>query len=428
MKMKKYFVLFLCIILAMTCLAACGKPNAGEKTPTASGNVWEDETSTNNTVNGDGEQMDPTNSTINDKEDDEQKETPWIVEALKNGEYIFAYPFYGDLAFVRTGGGDYVIDKTGNIKISLGNGYIIDEETRFYNGWCVLSDCLINTKGEKIKAEDLGGTALSKTKIDDELLKAGYIVVDKVTSSFEGSKYESAIYNTKLEQVQPYSTELYALFHWDEPFTQGLSFYNGYVYYPTSRKLSFWEYEGYIQTYHIATNTFAEYDNFPETYVNKLDFASFSSPYGKPKGMYRNGELVLDLSQHKTLFSVTFTGDFGVAEFRNEEQENYVTIIDTQGNFLFEPILVGKQGSVQFNGNVLLLRTYLGVQDGMQKTQIKTFDLEGKVLGSIEESSENGSLMSVVVTLGEDTIVVENFANDSICYYNTKLEPLFPEE
>lgn len=420
--MKKTVILFLCAVLVLSCFSACGKPGTEDKVPATGGDVLENTEATNN-------------GTVNNN--DEQNKTPWIVDAMKTGTYISALPFCEDLAFVCIDNTQYFIDKIGNLRITLEDWHMTDltmKECRFYNGLFYVDNIsangvesyFIDKDGKEITAQDMGGTALYESKIFYELLEAGYIVVDKVTSSFDGAKCESAIYNTKLEQVQPYSTKLYELFHWDEPFTQGLSFYDGYVYYKTSRKLNYLESESYVQTYHIVTNTFAEYDSFPLTYVNKLDDAFFSIPVGSVKGMHRDGEMLLDLSQYTTLQNVEYCGDLGIAIFRNEEGKSYFTIMDTEGNLKFDPVLYSQKvryvnDFCEFNGNIILTCENVGQQqDGSHIYQVKTFDLEGKEMGCVELYKQDETFISIM--LGEDTIVIDN------CYYDKKLVPLFPIE
>lgn len=414
---KKPCVVFLCVVLLITFLTSCGKENVqkGDGSSVPAGTSDAAIENTQNTVS-------PTK--------------PWVVE-LFSGDMEDKWPqatnFYEGLAFVRVDRNTYLIDQTGNLKADLGYVSVDFTDLRFYDGICFIDDTavggtayIINTEGKKTTAEDLGGTALHTTGIDEELLAAGYIVIDKVTSSFDGVTYESAIYNTKLEQVQAYSAELYQLFHYEQSFSEGLSFYNGYVYHSVHRKINSWESEKYYQTYHIATNTFAEYSSFPQTYADKMDFAYYSEPVLEVAGMYRDDVLILDLSQYKTLSNVQFVNDLGVAKFSNEEGINYFSVMDTEGELQFDPIqystdiYIGQSnGWYSFNGNVVMVYSDTGKQDNVNTYKIATYDTEGNCLGTLEVRSEN----YCTADLGQDTIVVED--GYTCTYYDINLKPLF---
>jgi len=418
--MKKIIASLLCIALVMACFVGCSKNSKGDKTPekdntTQEYNAAEDKQAANNGTENKEEVY---------KGDSSQAAKPWIVDAVVTDEFVSTMPFYEDLAFVTIRTQCYFIDRMGNLKITLEDYHMSDhsiEECRFYNGLFYVSaegaeGYFIDKEGKKITAQDLGGTAFNHSRIFYELLEAGYIVVDKVTSDYAGATYESAVYNTKLEQVQPYSAQLYELFH-----NQYIEFYNGYVYYD--------EY----QTYHIATNTYAQYDVFPKTYVNKFDFAHFSERSSDERGFYRNNELLLDLSHYKTLVSVEFVGELGLALFCNEQNERYFSLMDMEGNLKFDPIQFGDlirhaDGYgvyCWFNGSVILATTHTALDNGKYQCQIRTYDLQGKELGILERTTTDWASNYYNITLGEDTLVIYGVEE---CWYNEKLEPLFPTE
>lgn len=406
---KRIIPLFLSLVLTVCCFVACGDNNSGNKATIPNTDNQNNDAVLNNSENQDS---------------NTQNTSPWVLDAFKNGEYISAYPFFEDLAYIRIDDRSYFIDREGNLEIALSTNPMFNADTaedeqaqaRFYNDLFFMTDHLINTKGESITAEDLGGTALHTTNIDYELLEGGYIVVDKVALNFAQTTYESAIYNTELEQIQPYSSTLYTLFHPDITTGYKLQYYNGCVYY---NNYEVWK------TYAIATNTFAEYDVLPSDF----DRLCYNAGVGEITGLYKGDDLILDLSEQKTLQNVECVGDQGLATFRNEEGQGYFTIIDTNGNFKFEPILFSSMqnygDSCQFNGNVILVKTFLGQQeDGTQAYQFKTFDITGTELGCLSETTTGANQLRI--HFGEDTIVIRNNSKGSVCYYNTSLTPLFP--
>ena len=415
--LKKVLCCVLCALLLVTFLASCGKENAqvGDSSNVTAG-------TSNPTIDNTQNVVSPTN--------------PWIVEVFygdMTGKWPNATNFYEGLAFVLFDGNTYLIDRSGNLKADLGCTTAVLDDLRFYDGVCIIdgdnanggTDYIIDTEGKKTTAGDLGGTALYTERIYKELLAGGYIVVDKVTSAFDDVTYESAIFNTKLEQVQTYSAELYELFHVERSFSEGLSFYDGYVYYGAHRKINSWESEKYYQTYHIATNTFAEYSKFPQTYVNEMDFAHYrEASYSEVAGMYRDDALILDLSQYTTLSRVEFVEDLGVAKFCNEEGISYFSVMDTEGELQFDPIQystnrMGTDGMYFFNGNVVMVYSHTGMQDNVNTYKISTYDTEGNCLGNLEMRSEK----YCTATLGQDTIVVSD--GYTYVYYDINLKPLF---
>jgi len=248
-------------------------------------------------------------------------------------------------------------------------------------------------------------------------------LLNKVTSSFDGALFETAIFNTNLEQIQPYSEQLYTLFH--DEFEQA-SINNGYLYYYAG------EIDGtaIYKTYHIATNECAEYtsENFP--YENKMDEAYYDA---QENGMVRDGKLVLDLSLYPTLRDVIYNGKKGLAIFSNEASEEFFTVLDENGNMLFEPI----RGTIRttlgevFDGTIIVAYEYLGQDNGVNKGEIITYNTNGEKLGSIEILSGANVIDTKEIDLGDNSIMLKNrnYHDRSkyidIFFFNEKLERMF---
>lgn len=421
MWLRKAMILFLCFALMATTIVGCSKKDIND----AFGKDY---------------------SSVDNQKDDNKQEmqantSPWIVEQLaekrsSNNDSIYATAFYEGLAGICIEDEVYFIDEDGNLKISLGSeAYLFKNKTRFCNGLCYIytsdkGNVYINKEGKIITPEDLGGTAFFNGNNgvvyinNEELLAAGYIVVNRITSSFDGALFETAIFNTDLEQIQPYSAQLYTLFH--DEFEQA-SINNGYLYYYAGEK----DGTAIYKTYHIDTNVFAEYtsENFP--YENKMDETYYNA---QENGMVRDGKLVLDLSQYPTLRDVIYKGKKGLAIFYNEANEEFFTVLDENGNMLFEPI----RGTIRttlgevFDGTIIVAYEYLGRDNGVNKGEIITYNTNGEKLGSIEVLFGANVIDTKEIDLGDNSIMLKNrnYHDRSkyidIFFFNEKLELMFP--
>lgn len=427
---KKLITLCLSFVLVATVFASCGEDTSEDRDSSrhkTKQEETEDKKGISNFIPG----MDISSA------DESHEEECWVAQTFSEVTDILdieATTFNEGYAFVRVRKEKnefYVIDKTGSIKFPLDIGSTVMAELCFYNGLCFLDDStisppnvyLIDTKGNKYTAEDFGGTALGVTDIDLDMLEGGYFIVDKVTSTFDGATYETAVYNTNREQVQPYSTELYTFIH-DQEYSKSFLFYNGYIIKYVGRVV-----DDEAQTYHIATDTYGGFRDI--TVKHKMDFAQYSNDaYSDQKGMCRNDEILLDLSQYETLSNVEYIGDNGIALFRNEANDYYFSVMDTEGNLKFDPIYYGKLNycTIDFNGSVIMTKNFLNQPDGEMLVQIKTYDLNGKEMGALEMTKSASTFSFIETDFGTDTIVIKHYDNNTIGYYDMNLKPMFSAE
>lgn len=415
---KRLITLCLALTLFVTLFAACGKSEEYDDSEEETQEEKQDGAETPN----DSENPDGTSPADPDNGDNPQQEQPkeqsWVAKKFSEADEawkIDAANFYEGFAFVSfSNDGAYIIDETGNVKFSLGDLRYNVADFRFSNGLCFIPSLdapmyLIDTQGNKYYAEDFGGTELY---LNRELLAGGYFVVDKVISAFDGATYESAIYNTKMELVQTYSTELYQIFHEVFDKSYNTSFYNGYL---VNRTRS----DGYLpdtEAYHIATNTVCTVkDITPE---HKMDLAYYSE-----KCMKTDDAVILDLSQYTTLYWVEYIGDLGIATFQNEEYECFFSVIDTEGNLKFDPINYGRYNYCKYycNENVIITETHFAKQNGTA-VQINAYDWEGNLLGSLDLTARP------TISLGINSLLIEVYENNTIGYYDFNLKPMFPTE
>lgn len=414
---KKLIALCLSLVLVASVFAACGTDTTEDDSPRRKSRLEEtsDTEEKSNIVFG------TTNIPAKDC---------WVAKTF--GEVtdlinIDATNFSEGLAFVRLRDHNtyttYVIDRKGELKFSLGELSADMETIGFHNGLSFVDDFsksvyLIDTEGNKYTAEDFGGTEIYTKRYSYitlnfgvDMLKGGYFVVDKVATTYQGATYESAVYNSDRQQVQPYSEELYEFLHGSSVY----QFYNGYIV------------KGECETYHIKTGSYGAFSDIP--IKHKMDFTTFESDYDG-EGMYRDGALVLDLSEYETLSNVSYIGDNGFAIFRNEEYELYFSVMDTQGNLKFDPIYYGRHNNFlyDYNESVIMTQTSLDQKDGTIIVQVKTYDWDGNELGTLEMTRSTSAASFIGIYFGVDSIVIENNENNTIGYYDMNLKPMFPVE
>ena len=420
--LKKLLALLLSIALVTTLFAACGQEDAyvddsddkvREETPgdEAPNTPREPDTTS------------PTGSNNNDTpQQNSPNQKPWITEILSqcsdDNWRIYPQNFSEGYAFVYHDNQYDVIDQNGNLAFHLGTAIAANENWFFSNGLCFVETkenpdaFLVDTKGNQYTAEYFGGTAFLE---DTEMLAGGYFIVDKVTTTFDGVTYESAVYNTKLEQVHPYSSEFYTIYH--EEYSYRRAVYNGYII------TNPWHFGPDTLVYHIETNTQSTVASVP--LLHAMDLATYDS---WNKRMSIGDTILLDLSRYNTLENVEFMGDFGLVTFCNEEYERYFSVIDAEGNLKFDPIHYNQESGYNnfyHNENVIITK-FLNSQQNIYK--INAYDWNGNLLGSLELTTVEGAHSFAYLSFGPESITIHRYDNDTICYYDFNLKPMFPIE
>ena len=241
-----------------------------------------------------------------------------IVNSWLTGQKVYGMEstnFSNGMAVISSIDGDektlYGIDKKGNLLFSLENHSTLYEKKQFINGLLYIYNWendtigLMDDTGKIITAEDLGGTQFVSfnNKVYGrsywvDMFEDGYVIVNKVVTTFQGTTYESAIFDENLNVVVDYSERLYPVI---------------YDSYADST------YEG--QMYILGNLVWEEYENGNVIYY-VLDFQS---------------------SEIKKYNERLFQGCYSVGRFLYEcefDAKNRIAVYDADRVFLFRKSIV----------------------------------------------------------------------------------------
>lgn len=338
------------------------------------------------------------------------------------------------------------IDKKGKIIFEIEASYVI---SGFYNGFALVMQekaVLCDKTGKVITAGELGADSFIYDRT--EIFEDGYILAKRVTTTFQGSVDEMAVFNSKLEKTVDFSKELYDQYinHFSY---NGTMYYDGYLF-------------GVVESY-LDLRTGTLYDDISEL-SSKLNCENNSDLWlaaGRYNGTFSvaNDEEyfiydyrdrlssdeyhptitpVIDLSEYAetaTVCSMNKLGDRGYVDgtaalqFVVQDSErgviNYFTIMDESGSFCFEPIETkGTINNVKNENGIYVLQTYYYTSNGEIAENIEVYDRSG-FIGSLKCDHS-----LVDFDIGDGVIHVEMgyFDNAYKSYANiftTELKPLF---
>ncbi len=411
--MKKILVI-ICTFLTLFVLVACK-----ESEDANNNNIDSNDNSNNSSNNNESN----SNNNENDNNDSNGSNT---VNKIDSNSIIQVYDNYSEgLVFVKVKGDNqklYCINKSGEIVFSIVASYA----TSFSNGLSYTSAGICDKTGKITTAEDLGGQEILKYDF-----AADFILVSRSTTSYLGTVSELATFNTKFEKIVEFSADFYESYidfkhrplidgyipHYDYE-DKYLNLYTGqweegkaslYSKVKVERQSDLWEREGY-------------WGSIGGFYIyNKLD-----SLLGKER------QPILDLSQNEKYANIDKIGYFrnGIApvifevENGNSELVYYYTIMNEEGDYLFEPVQIG--GLVldfSFENGYFVCNTAVGGNFFTTKNRsLEVYDTTGRQIAKKEYSvSAIGKDSSAVIF--DEVIVLKN---ESTYYlYNTELTPLF---
>ena len=322
-----------------------------------------------------------------------------------NGNYValndivFSSDFFEGLAIVALKEDQetyYVIDKTGKIIFSisnddLSNNGIVQSNLQYASPYVgehhknekillfngIIYEIIYDKLENSISPEDVGATSFLSSR-------DGYIVAEKITSDYATTKKELGILNMDLEWISPLSEETYNLYRsagW-EPFWNDL-----------------------LGTNESSTETF----DF-NTITNHVRHTNFVD------------------------------GKAGVIMENLETRECYVSVIDTQGNFLFAPTKFERSGSIPnlqifFDGNIVVV-SYSTNGTKMDPLKIYSYNLDGETVGTFDTGAAGlcQSDSSMVSFSYSDGVIVFRITKDmysayyrrsDVRYYTVEFNQLF---
>ena len=376
--MKEKILKFLIITTMLFGLSSCvtSKNNNNDR----------EHTINNSTTTLESTQSDIPN--INESGTEENKEK--ITNKITNGSI-----FSEGLAFVNCYGSDktYCIDKNGYVVFKLDERLFSCLGFSYTNSLVLINGKLYDKTGKAIAPEEV-----AVTEFYDFALSNGHIFATVIESSFETSKKKLGVMNFAFEWLIEPSEELYNAF----TSKNTLSFSNT-IYYNAIQKT----YDG-IVTYRCLNMSNRK---LTEITQNEINFDN-TIPYFKLKEKY------------PTMHTLTnFTNGKAAILFYNADTNiYYVSMIDKQGNLLFEPVDIGYyyNPTLKTDGNIIIWTSYFG-------WEITSMDIQGKILGTATNLNTNifGNDGQLAVDICDNILRVYNSYSNETIYLNSELQPLF---
>lgn len=329
------------------------------------------------------------------------------------------------------------IDKKGKTIFTIDAVAII---SGFHNGLALVAEdsgrydyeyVLCDKTGKITTPQQLGGDTFVMNKT--EIFEDGYILVKKTTTSYQGSVDEMAVFNSKLEKIVDFSSELYDWYKNDYSYN-GTSYYNGYLF------------DGGITKKVLDLRTGKRTENLLEwaknlELRNKTDLWIFNDDFIYD---YRDQVTantydpvlspIIDLSSYDNMRIISqtpikspgYVDGYAALVFDTRDSNggwcNYFTIMDENGNFCFEPLET--QGVIQelkSDNGVFALLT--------QKGYVEVYDQSGKIASKLC-AEEMEMFEEIRYDISDETIyiifdsLVDN-EKDWIAIYDMKFNPIF---
>lgn len=427
MKHNKVLVLMVAVVCMLLYFTSCN--DAGPTVEPPFDNTMQNNQGSipeNNQGNTPDNGEDSTPDSNQDETDGQRITQNQIYECVKS---------YSDgLAFIRLDQASsplYCIDKTGKIVFTL-EGYGVT--CGFHNGYALLQDTannrhvLCDKQGNITTFDEFGGGSFMDKDYYTEMFADGYILLKKTETSFTGSTDYIAVLtykNGKWEKTTDFSDQLGS--DYDKVGGKnGTQYYNGYLYMSTLDRYFDLKAgvicEGMKDLYAdmVLKNKSDFWEKNSDTYD---DYIYDSRKAWLTDDWFPENEPIIDLKQYsETLSLVTGYKDGTCIVTFCSGSKNYLTFMDEEGNFLFEPVeattYFGSYPSPRFyqeNGTVTVV-------SGYNQTIIETFNTSGK----IAEMAISGSY-SIYVSDGVIVIstYVEELKDTYFTFYTLDMQPLF---
>ncbi len=324
----------------------------------------------------------------------------------------------------------YCINEKGEIVFEV-NKYIFDNEGNT-NGDRVIGDFatistssaykekdIIDLNGKVTTPADVGATTFYDLKTT---LGNGYIIADMVSGDYQGTVKKLGVMNTNFEWVVEPNESLYATFEKeleDSRSSNSNNFVKDDIYYYTDLGMGL-----NFKTGEVVTNVdFKVIAPSSSWYVahngSSGTYAGYCIPF--------TNEEAIDLSSKSNLVGASeFANNKACLVYKNDDlKKYYITMIDEQGNHLFEPVETDCS-IVETDGEYIVASKRMNLSDETQ--YIETFNSKGEKLGQLD-LTQYGSDLHYWAHI-RDGVVVVNARNDAITitkhlYFDTSLKPLF---
>lgn len=316
----------------------------------------------------------------------------------------------------------YCINTSGEILFEVtarNNGYM--SESRFVNGFISFDEGLCDIKGKLVYPEDVGATKFYWHAFD-----AGYIIVERITADYAGTKKELGIMNTKREWVVPISEAFYAEMMYEDKLV--------FEAFSSNRYPGSGDYLGsgchfYCQDDYLYIKPF---EKFLDLKTGKTVADSDGPQIQQPETwdlfdrcyFDRKRDVVLNLRHLSNLERMGyFVNGIAPIMFHNEDVNGYyLSAANESGELVFEPqkVAINNYYEIATDGETILVYCHFG----SDVTTVWTFDIEGNLIGELDVSEIDYSSSSVQI---EDGVVsLEVIGKDGyVDLYTKELKPLF---
>lgn len=305
-----------------------------------------------------------------------------------SGEIVAASTFSEGLAFVETSeepDKTYCIDKNGNIVFELDIDLSVngDISTNFVNGLAYVNDGFCDITGKLTKPADVGATSFYYIST----LKAGYILAEVVTSDYSATNKKLGVLNTKFEWSVDPSEKLYNEFADENGYSQistalnTSDFADGDIYYNVDLGKSL-----NLKTGEVIKGMGDLKSLKSSSWVLAANSTQYTGYYLPDSDTDFSAEgLMLDLTKKGIVCSATdfINGRAAIIYHNKDANKYYVTMINEDGNHLFEPVET-KYNNVQTDGKYILVSdTQMGTAD-----YAEIFNDKGEKTGEKDVSSD----------------------------------------
>jgi len=342
---------------------------------------------------------------------------------IKMEEISMGTVFSEGMAFVQINNDEettYCIDEKGNIVFELNEHielYMSSETCKFKNGLALLQGqdddglsvrIFCDKKGKITYPADVG-----VSKFYGKALDGGYIIAERVTSSYNASKKEIGVMDTDFQWIVQPSGELYEKMINEEKYGYEPHITDGSYYYKDTLYCS--QSGSYLN---LKTGELMQEASFVEPASSWRDVSTY---FDGNVYLDSNGNVKLNMNDVTNFYKKTaFINDKAVVSFWNKETDSYYfTLIDEKGRFTFEPVMMDYCNNPigAYDGKETIL---ICENDGVN-TRLYSYDITGKQLGKTQtgysEACVNDGIISTFDYLGD--------LKHKTSYYKSDLTPLF---
>lgn len=335
-----------------------------------------------------------------------------------DGEIYAASIFSEGLAFVELAKDrdkTYCIDKNGNIVFELNIDLSVngDISSSFINGLAYVNEGLCDTSGKVTKPEDVGATSF----IYIPTLKAGYILAEVIKADHSTASMKLGVLNTKFEWTVEPSEDLYKEFTneygW---FCISSALYTsdytvGDIYYNTdlNKRLN-------LKTGEVTNDKLKTEKVDSSLWLRKYGYDHYTG-YSLPEGCSDSSqdELIIDLTEKGFVYNATsfVNGRAAVMYYNASVKKYYVTMIDENGEHLFEPVETACN-SVETDGEyVLVSDAKLGNADHAQ-----IYNYQGEKMCELDFSKDSGK--AHILQISDGVVLVSSGVISMMSGYSGK--------